>query len=102
MKRAATLAFLATLTAVTVAIAAGARAEQWTSAAETSDRHVPRGQVHATAGAAGESHAAPAPAADEDSQPRREAAVSHAPIDWGNPYDLLLHGIKPGRTRDMR
>jgi len=23
-------------------------------------------------------------------------------IDWGNPYDLMLHGIKPGKTRDMR
>jgi hypothetical protein len=23
-------------------------------------------------------------------------------LDWGNPYDLLLHGIRLGPTRDMR
>jgi hypothetical protein len=24
------------------------------------------------------------------------------PVDWGNPYDLMLHGIPLGPTHDMR
>ena len=102
MKRATSLAALATLTVIAVAVGAVARAAQRTSAADTSDRHTPRAYVHATAGAPGESHPAPPSDVEDGTKPRPKGVVTPEAIDWGNPYDLMLHGIKPGRTRDMR
>jgi hypothetical protein len=102
MKRATPFAMLATLVVIAVAIGAVARAAQRTEAADTSDRHTPRAHVHATAGAPGESQAAPPRDVDEGREPRPNGVVKPEAIDWGNPYDLMLHGIKPGKTHDMR
>lgn len=102
MKKATTIAIVGALVVGTVAIGAGARARQRISAADTSDRHTARSELHATAGSLGESHAVPSPPAAEDSEPRSQRVVPADDIDWGNPYDLMLHGIKPGKTRDMR
>jgi hypothetical protein len=44
------------------------------------------------------SPAPPAPAEDLPPPPQHDPDM----IDWGNPYDVMLHGIRPGRTRDMR
>jgi hypothetical protein len=102
MKRATTIAIVGALVVGTVAIGAGARARQQISAADTSDRHASRGELRTTAGSPGESHDVPSPPAAADSEPRPQRAVAPEDIDWGNPYDLMLHGIKPGKTRDMR
>jgi hypothetical protein len=102
MKRATTIAIVGALVVGTVAIGAGARARRRISAVDTSDRHTPRGELRTTAGTPGESHVVPSPPAAEDSKPRPQRVIPADDIDWGNPYDLMLHGIKPGKTRDMR
>ena len=101
MKRATTIAILGVLVVGSVAIGAGARARQRISAEGTSDRFTPRSELHATAGSPGESHVAPPSLSVEVNESLSPRAPPES-IDWGNPYDLMLHGIKPGRTRDMR
>jgi hypothetical protein len=101
MKRATTIAILGALVVGTVAIGAGARARQRISAADTSDRHTPLRELHATAGLPGESHVAP-PALSVEVNESLSPRAPVDDIDWGNPYDVMLHGIKPDRTRDMR
>jgi uncharacterized low-complexity protein len=102
MKRATTIAILGALVLGTAAIAAGARARQPISVGDMSDRHKPRSELRATTGSPGESHVAPSPPAGTDSEPRPQLATPPEGIDWGNPYDLMLHGIPTGKTRDMR
>jgi hypothetical protein len=102
MKRATTVAILGALVVGSVAIGAGARARQRISAADTSDRHSARSELRVTAGSPGESRPAPSPPAADDSESRPTSALAPEGIDWGNPYDLMLHGIRPGKTRDMR
>jgi hypothetical protein len=102
MKRATTIAILGALVVGTVGIGAGARARQRISAADTSDRHTQRSDVHATARSPGESHVAPPPLSVEVNESLSPRAAPLEGIDWGNPYDLMLHGINPGKTRDMR
>jgi hypothetical protein len=102
MKRATTIAILVVLVVGSVAIGAGARARRRISAEGTSDRYTPRSELHATAGSPGESHVAPPSLSVEVNESLSPRMASPESIDWGNPYDLMLHGIKPGRTRDMR
>jgi len=102
MKRATTIAILGALAVASVAIGAGARARQRISADGASVRHTPRGELHATAGWPGESHVAPPLLSVEVNESLAPRAAPPESIDWGNPYDVMLHGIKPGRTRDMR
>jgi len=102
MKRATTIAILGVLVVGSMAIGAGARARQRISAEETSERFTPRSELHATAGSPGESHVAPSSLSVEVNESLSPRAPPPEGIDWGNPYDLMLHGIKPGKTRDMR
>jgi hypothetical protein len=102
MKRATTIAILGALVVGTVAIGSGARARQQISAADTSDRHTQRGELHAMAGSLGEGHVAPPPLSVEVNESLSQRIAPPESIDWGNPYDLMLHGISPGKTRDMR
>ncbi|HEX8796631.1 MAG TPA: hypothetical protein VF765_37025 [Polyangiaceae bacterium] len=102
MKRATTFVILGALVVGLVAIGAGARAREPISADRTSDRYATRSQVRATAGAPGESHAVPSMLSVEVNESLAPPVTQPEGIDWGNPYDLMLHGVKPGRTRDMR
>jgi len=102
MKRATTIAILGVLVVGSVAIGAAARARQRISAEGTSDRFTPRSELHATARSPGESRAAPPSLSVEVNESLAPRAPPPEGIDWGNPYDLMLHGIKPGKTRDMR
>jgi hypothetical protein len=102
MKRATTIAILGVLVVGSVAIGAGARARQRISPDGTSDRFTPRSELHASAGSPGESHVAPPSLSVEVNESLSPRTPPSESIDWGNPYDLMLHGIKQGETRDMR
>lgn len=101
MKRATTIAILGALVVGTVAIGAGARAIQRNPPDDASNRHASRSETPASVRAPGASHAAP-PLLSIEVDGSAVRAAPPEEIDWGNPYDLMLHGIKPGKTRNMR
>jgi hypothetical protein len=102
MTRLQRITILGAMTAAIVGLAAGARARSPITAAQTSVAHTAATQLSETKGVRATSLAAPASPAEEDSAPHLASSQHRDPLDWGNPYDLMLHGIPIGRTRDMR
>ncbi len=101
MKTARSIVILGALSLATVAIAAAARAHSRSPEAGTSASYTAATASIDTKGAPGESRPVSLPPADPGAAPRLPTPQPEA-IDWGNPYDLMLHGIRPGRTHDMR
>jgi hypothetical protein len=97
MKRATIVTIFGAVVA-TVAVCAAARGRQHVSPAATSQRHVAHEHIAVSRVASLESPPAPPVAPTDGTEPRARPEA----IDWGNPYDLMLHGIPLGRTRDMR
>lgn len=101
MKTARSIVIIGALSLATVALTAAARAHSRSPEAGTSDSHTAAMASIGTKGAPVESPPASLPPVDTGTPPRLPTPQPDA-IDWGNPYDLMLHGIRPGRTHDMR
>jgi hypothetical protein len=102
MKQTTSIAILGAFLAGSIAVAAGARAASRPSVKDTSDAHTAAAGWMATMAAPAVSPPAPPPPPEPAAPPRSAPPRPEDPLDWGNPYDLMLHGVPPGRTHDMR
>jgi hypothetical protein len=101
MKSVRSIIIIGALSLAAVAITAGARAHSRSPDRGTSNSHTAATGWLATRAIPGESPSVSPPPVDTGSVPRQPAPPVDA-IDWGNPYDLMLHGIRLGKTHDMR
>jgi hypothetical protein len=101
MKTARSIVIIGALSLAAVGISAAARAHSRSPEAGTSGSHTAATGWIGTKGAPVESPPASLPPVDPGAAPRLPTQEPEA-IDWSNPYDLMLHGIRPGRTHDMR
>jgi hypothetical protein len=101
MRTARSIVIIGALSLATVAIAAAAPAHSRSPEAGTSGSHTAATASMGTKGSPVESRPVSLPPADPGAAPRLPTPQPDA-IDWSNPYDLMLHGIRPGRTHDMR
>ncbi len=104
MNRAPKIATLFAVIVATGVVAAGAGARSGGLADESSASHAARAAQLAPVHAPADDSLAEPPPADEIEVQQGVAPVPPAPdsVDWGNPYDLMLHKIPWGKTHDMR
>jgi hypothetical protein len=101
MKIARNIVIIGALSLAIVAVAAGARATSRSPEAGTSDAHTAASRWAGTKGPPAEGRPVSLATVDTGDAPRPPAPEVEA-VDWSNPYDVMLHGIRPGKTHDMR
>jgi hypothetical protein len=103
MNRAPKIATLVAVMLAGVVVAAGAGARSRGLADASSCSHaagaVRLGPVHAPGE---DSLAEPPPPPPDEIEVQQGVAPAPDVVDWGNPYDLMLHKIPWGKTLDMR
>jgi len=103
MNRAPKIATLVAVMVATVIVAAGAGARSEGLAGESSCSHAAGAARLQPVHTPGEDSLAELPPPPPD-EIEVQQGVAPAPdvVDWGNPYDLMLHKIPWGKTHDMR
>jgi hypothetical protein len=104
MNRAPKIATLVAVMLAGVIVAVVANARSGGVAAESSCSHAAAATRLQPVHSLGDDLLAEPPPAGEIEVEQGVAPVPSAPdvVDWGNPYDLMLHKIPWGKTRDMR
>ena len=104
MNRAPKTAPLVAVVVATLLVAAGAGAHAADVAARASDWHAARAREVEALRIPGQDRVAELapPAGEVVAEPLARPAPVPDAVDWGNPYDLLLHKIPWGKMRDMR
>jgi hypothetical protein len=101
MNRAPKVAMLAAVIIAGVVVAAVAGAGPRGAAGATSCSHAAGAQRTTSGRALLEDEVVMSAPIEVDSAAPAPSPAPEA-VDWSNPYDLMLHGIRPSKTHDMR